>query len=97
MTFASDDFDRVMFADALVEVPDIWEVKGLRRAAILRFTRDAVYRQINQGERDAAVIKFRVNQEVVEEYGSVVLSVILMAIVSFIVQRILERIFPKEG
>ena len=96
MTFASDDFDRVMFADALVEVNGLWEVKGLKRAAVLRFTRDAVYRQINSGERDPAVIKFRVNQEVEEEYGSVILTALLMAIVSFIVQRILERVFPKS-
>lgn len=96
MTFASDDFDRALYADALVQVDGIWEVKGLRRGALLRYTRDAVYERLNAGMRNPAEIEAEVYQQVYAAYHSVVVTAIIMAVVSFIVRKILEHIFPDE-
>lgn len=84
-----------MYADALVEVPRIREVKGLLRGRAMRFTRDCTYRRLNEGVRDEEQLRTLVLADVNEEFGSVILIMILAGIVSFVVQRILERLFPR--
>lgn len=94
MSFASDDADRMMFADAVVEVRGLREIHGLRRAKLLRFVRDATYKQLNSGVRDEGEVVDLVLQETEEEYGGVIATAIIIAIVSFIVTKILRRIWP---
>ena len=92
---ADEDFERILRADAVLNVSGFGDIKGLKRAAIIRFTKDSAYRHINDGIRDETKLRNLVLADVEEKYGSVILLMILAGIVSFVVQRILERIFPK--
>lgn len=94
---ADEDFDRVLRADAALQVEGFADIKGLKRAAVIRFTKDRAYYYLNQGIRDEAKLRNLVLADVEAKYGSVILLMILAGVVSFIVQRILERLFPKPG
>lgn len=93
---ADDDFDRILRAEVDLHVEGIRDIKGLRRAALVRFTKDSTYRHLNDGVRDEAKLRNLVLADVEEKYGSVILLMLLAGVVSFVVQRILERLFPKE-
>jgi hypothetical protein len=95
MTFAQNDFDRRLFADA-DDVPGVRGVKTMVRYRAMRFIRDRTYEELNQGKRDPVEIEARVLRETEMEFGTLILAAVLMALVSFIVTRILERIFPKD-
>ncbi len=92
---ADEDFERILRADAALHVEGFGDIKGLKRAAIIRFTKDSAYRHINDGIRDETKLRNLVLADVEEKYGSVILIAVLMAVVSFVITRILERIFPK--
>jgi uncharacterized YccA/Bax inhibitor family protein len=93
---ADEDFERILRADAAMQVEGFADIKGLKRAAIIRFTKDSAYRHINDGIRDETKLRNLVLADVEEKYGSVILVAVLMAVVSFVITRILERIFPKN-
>jgi hypothetical protein len=96
MTFASDDADRVMFADAELMVEGLRNVKTRPRWRAMRFVRDETYLCVNEGVRDKDEILRRVMGKTEEEFGSIILLAVLAALVQFIVLRILKRIFPEE-
>lgn len=93
---ADEDFDRILRADAVLQVEGFRDIKGLKRAAIVRFTKDRAFHYLNQGVRDEAKLRNLVLADVEAKYGSVILLMILAGVVSFVIQRILERLFPKS-
>jgi hypothetical protein len=96
VTFESDDFDRVMFADAELLVEGLRNVKTRPRWRAMRFVRDETFRCVNEGIRDKDEILRRVKEKTEEEFGSIILLAVLAALVQFIVLRILRRIWPDE-
>ena len=85
-----------MYAEALIELEGLRDIKGVRRGNLLRFTRDATFRRINDGVRNEKDLLRLVQHDVELRYGSVILTAIIIAVVGFIVRRILERLFPKD-
>lgn len=93
MSFANDDFDRRLYADAYLDVQGVSEIKGLLRGRVLRAVRDQIYKEINEGERDPRVLEVLVYHEIQKQFKGVVLTAVLLAIISYFVQKILERLF----
>ncbi len=95
MTTSNEDFDRLMYADALVMVDGLRGIKGVLRGRVLRAARNRTYHWLNEGVRDEEQLRTLVLADVNEEFGSIILIMILGGVISFVVQRILERLFPK--
>jgi hypothetical protein len=96
VTFESEDFDRIMFADAELYVEGLRNVKTRPRWRAMRYVRDETYRYVNEGIRDKDEILRRVKEGAEQEFGSIILLAVLAALVQFIVLKILRRIWPDE-
>jgi hypothetical protein len=94
----SDDYERVLQSDARLFVDgfrDRVPTRVGRRLVKKTFMRTRFY--VNEGVRDKDELLRRVQADIEQEFGSIILLAILAAVVQFVVLRILKRIFPENN
>jgi hypothetical protein len=96
VTFESDDFDRILYADAELLVEGLRDLKTRPRRRLMKFIRNETYKHANAGVRDKHEILRRVMAATEEKFGSIFLLAILAAVVQFLVLKILNHIWPNK-
>jgi hypothetical protein len=96
VTFATDDFARVIHADAMLFVDGLRRVKTQRRKRLVQCCIDETFNAVNEGIRDKDEVLRRVMAVVEGKFKSLVLLWILSACVQWVVIRILDHIWKPS-